>query len=669
MHIHRPSPNGHAPADRQPAWAAPADGRADGAGEAELRAALDRADQLARRYLLQRDGLVERLSAVTAERNAAEETVRELLRMVACLQLRERRALEDIRRLGRTSPILRSRTLARWRRSLDKRIGRLKGRLAAARQVGPEVAAPPSAIDPLSAAAPEGLLILRSAWQQVVLMTGPADWEVWARPLAAGGRIGIELDLPASHCPAEERAVRQLELTTNEPVCLIAGRGAGTDTVAGGASPAGSVAFALRRCAGTPPGLLQLELRLAGAGEAPGIPTGWRRAGLFGRAAGEGQAAHAVWRADAMIRDGRVAEGLAYAEAHATPIERPAIAILRANLVRADDAAWLAHLNEYVATFGIAPITLEPDGPTRFHRLATVPVPPVETGPLVSVIMPAFNAERTLAKAARSILDQSWRPIELIIIDDASEDGTWAVACDLAAADARVRLLRNPVNVGPYVSKNVALQIARGHYLTGHDADDWAHPQRIERHVAAMRAEAGRVVASTTRMLRMTEAGAFSSIARISRVCDDGVLRDASISCLVETETLRTVFGGWDCVRFGADSELIGRLARVLGDGFRNYRQLGMLCLDLPESLTNDPLHGISKLLGVSETRRAYRAQWEHWQEGVDPGTARLDFPPRERLFAAPAVALVPPEAIQAALDAAIAQQGPAARACVAERA
>lgn len=258
--------------------------------------------------------------------------------------------------------------------------------------------------------------------------------------------------------------------------------------------------------------------------------------------------------------------------------------------------------------------------------------------------MPAFQSERTLEFAARSILDQTWQALELIIVDDCSDDGTWQVAQAIARGDARVKLFRNKVNVGPYVSKNLALGLAQGAFITGHDADDWAHPQRIERHVGAMLASGGQLRASMTRMIRLNERGTFGHLAKEGKTSDDGVLRDAAISCMFEADLLRKELGYWDSVRFGADSELIGRTERVLQGGFVRLRQLAMLCLDAEGSLTNDPVHGVSKVHGISPTRRYYRDQWSEWHQALDPAQAYLPFPHIERIFAVPDAAAVPEE-------------------------
>jgi hypothetical protein len=204
-----------------------------------------------------------------------------------------------------------------------------------------------------------------------------------------------------------------------------------------------------------------------------------------------------------------MADAIAYAEAHASESERPAIHLLRANQAIDDDVQWLRHVNRYIANFGLTPIELQPEGSTRFLRITAAVPRTIEQGPLVSVIMCAYNAEQTLAFAAESILRQTWRPLELIIVDDASTDGTVAIANDLIRRDPRVKLHRNGVNVGCNVTKSIGATLATGRYFTSHDADDWAHPERIERHLTAMLAAGDSVKASQASMVRVTHAGEF----------------------------------------------------------------------------------------------------------------------------------------------------------------
>lgn len=201
--------------------------------------------------------------------------------------------------------------------------------------------------------------------------------------------------------------------------------------------------------------------------------------------------------------------------------------------------------------------------------------------------MPAWNAEDTIVKSMTSIPDQTWQNIELIVVDDCSSDNTYELSRQRSENDSRVRVIRNAVNVGPYVSKNVALTVANGKWVTGHDADDWALPDRLQKH----HDEAVRrgYDASLTYMIRLREGGKFCHFSKLNSFSLDGIARKASISCLFKRSVLKDHIGFWDSIRFGADSEMISISEAVLGDRFGVIEQLSMICLSADSSLTNHP--------------------------------------------------------------------------------
>lgn len=96
----------------------------------------------------------------------------------------------------------------------------------------------------------------------------------------------------------------------------------------------------------------------------------------------------------------------------------------------------------------------------------------------VSIIMAAYNVEGYIGKAVESILTQTEKDIELIIVDDASTDGTGRVASSFS--DTRVRCIRNPRNSGLAYSRNVGMRQAEGEWIAFLDADDWFAPNRIQ---------------------------------------------------------------------------------------------------------------------------------------------------------------------------------------------
>jgi succinoglycan biosynthesis protein ExoO/succinoglycan biosynthesis protein ExoU len=101
-----------------------------------------------------------------------------------------------------------------------------------------------------------------------------------------------------------------------------------------------------------------------------------------------------------------------------------------------------------------------------------------------SVVIPAFNAARFIESTLASVLGQTERRIEVLVVDDGSTDGTPALVESVAHRDARVRLLRTPRNGGPAAARNLGFATARGAWIAILDADDTFEPERLERLIA-----------------------------------------------------------------------------------------------------------------------------------------------------------------------------------------
>jgi glycosyltransferase involved in cell wall biosynthesis len=99
--------------------------------------------------------------------------------------------------------------------------------------------------------------------------------------------------------------------------------------------------------------------------------------------------------------------------------------------------------------------------------------------PLVSVLMPVYNAESYLAEAIESILKQTFTDFEFIIVDDGSSDGSLSILQEFAQKDARIRLISKE-NKGISQSRNQLLDLAQGKYLAWMDSDDISLPNRFE---------------------------------------------------------------------------------------------------------------------------------------------------------------------------------------------
>ncbi|MCH8502461.1 MAG: glycosyltransferase [Aliidiomarina sp.] len=247
---------------------------------------------------------------------------------------------------------------------------------------------------------------------------------------------------------------------------------------------------------------------------------------------------------------------------------------------------------------------------------------------LVSVIVPCFNAEATIATALRSLLTQTWAALEVIVVDDASTDQTVAVVKHWQKRDKRIRLFTSPVNRGAYAARNRGLQVARGAFFTCHDADDWSHPEKIERQLRALLA-APKAQASLSHWVRTSDQLEFSRW----RVEASWIYRN--ISSLMCRRGVVEQIGYWDLVNCNADTEYMYRLERAYGkDAIIDVQPGVVLALgrERVESLTQtQATHLRTQFVGV---RRDYMDAARAWHATTD----RLYMPaqPTERMFKAP---------------------------------
>lgn len=104
--------------------------------------------------------------------------------------------------------------------------------------------------------------------------------------------------------------------------------------------------------------------------------------------------------------------------------------------------------------------------------------------PLVSVILPAYNAEKYIRDAIMSIVNQTYKNMEIIVIDDASRDNTVSIVNSID--DDRIKLLVNEKNMRQSATRNKGIMLAKGKYIANMDSDDISLPNRIEKQVIYM---------------------------------------------------------------------------------------------------------------------------------------------------------------------------------------
>ncbi len=286
-------------------------------------------------------------------------------------------------------------------------------------------------------------------------------------------------------------------------------------------------------------------------------------------------------------------------------------------------------INSVLAARGLASVSFAAHGETRFDQLHAHAEPETGCPLMVSVIMPVFNAERTLRTALRSLLNQSWTNLEILVSDDGSTDATADLVEAFAAQDPRVRLIRGATNGGPYVARNLALREARGDLVTCHDADDWSHPQKIARQVRDLLDHPDRI-ANSSQQVRTDEDMCFTR-----RGLPGLYLQPNPSSLMFRREPVLREAGYWDSVRFGADTEFMDRLKRVFGPSALLHLESGPLAFQRQSdgSLTGSASFGYRGFL--MGARREYEHSFRRHHRTRDP--LFIDFPLAERPFFAPA--------------------------------
>ncbi len=251
--------------------------------------------------------------------------------------------------------------------------------------------------------------------------------------------------------------------------------------------------------------------------------------------------------------------------------------------------------------------------------------------PLVTVIVPVFNAEKSLPTAIESLLNQTHQNLEILIVDDCSTDNSLSIAELFSERDKRVKVIQQHCNQGAYAARNTGIKVARGDYITTHDSDDWSHCQKIEYQVQAFK-KSSVIKATTSHWARCSGELVFGSWRQES----SWVHRN--VSSLMFHRSVFEQLGYWDRVSINADTEFYYRIASNYGDN------------SLYEVLPGVPLSfgrcSENSLTGTSEThwrtqfgglRKDYMDAARSWhQQAKKDSSLYMEFNPAQRAFTAP---------------------------------
>lgn len=291
----------------------------------------------------------------------------------------------------------------------------------------------------------------------------------------------------------------------------------------------------------------------------------------------------------------------------------------------------LAQLNQIYQRAGLAELTCTSTGPLFDSLIASgeLSMPkPWQKRPKVSVIVPCFNCAETLPTAVKSLMAQSWRRLQIILVDDASTDNTTDVMAQLAKQDKRITLVHLEKNEGAYGARNAGLDASKGELITTHDADDWSHPDKIASQVYDLLKHPEAIV-NRSAWVRADEQLNFS------RWRPEASWIYPNVSSLMYRREVFKRLGYWDAVKADGDTEFYCRLLAEYGaNAIREVLPAMPLAFGrvAEESLTQSATTHISSMLGG--TRRQYQEEAGSWH--LTATSRYLSRYPKKRSFLAP---------------------------------
>ena len=221
----------------------------------------------------------------------------------------------------------------------------------------------------------------------------------------------------------------------------------------------------------------------------------------------------------------------------------------------------LAWLNKAFVSTGLAPLRKKrASGQLRITNITSSALQhSQEQNEKVSIIMPAYNAEKTISSALESLQGQTWKNIEIIIVDDHSTDDTRKIVESYIEHDKRIKLFNKTVTEGTYSARNTGLKYVTGDLVTVHDSDDWSHPQKIEFQVETLLQNKGSaaVISYWIRVNKNLEIVGPWTVKRD--------LIDIDLSSLMIRKEVMDTLGEWDCVSVSGDSEYRYRILKYYG--------------------------------------------------------------------------------------------------------
>ncbi|HDX1178783.1 TPA: glycosyltransferase family 2 protein [Pasteurella multocida] len=280
------------------------------------------------------------------------------------------------------------------------------------------------------------------------------------------------------------------------------------------------------------------------------------------------------------------------------------------NFVEKENSKKLENINQFLSFYKLENITTinKKNPPNTNNIVSHTAVSDTKTylyTPLITVLVTTFNSQKSIKNTLNSLFNQSYPNIEIIVIDDHSQDNTMSILQAYTKQYKNIKIISLKENVGTYVAKNIGLKYASGEFITCQDSDDWAHPQKLALQVAPL-LQHKELIVTFSKWVRLDPIG--NPYARTIYP----LMRLNPSSALFRKKEVCEKTALWDWVRIGADSEFNARLKLIFGHkGYYTVNKPLTFGAHRENSLMTAQSTGYVN--GVSLPREAYWKAWNIW--------------------------------------------------------
>lgn len=301
----------------------------------------------------------------------------------------------------------------------------------------------------------------------------------------------------------------------------------------------------------------------------------------------------------------------------------------RASSAQGSASAWTSYVSALFNDDGVEDLRIASPADSPFDSILCTSMSAVRGGPKITVLVPTHNPGPRLSTALASLSNQTWRNLEIVVLDDGSEKSHRRYMDAWVERDPRIRVVRLSANAGNYAARNIGLRETDGVFVTVHDDDDWSHPRKLElqaRHLI----ESPDAMANMSQLVRATDSLTFT------RINGNYNFIQANYSSLMfRREPVISAIGYWDEVNRAGDAEFRNRLTAWHGSPPAVVGGAPMSFLRVREgSLTAGEIHR-----GYFDPRRRwYEASGNQWHRSAlaNEGDLYLPAGASPRRFSAP---------------------------------